>query len=411
MRPTASRSWTWPLLIGLGFLISCAGGDSDLRVERRAAPRVIAPSDFYAGTMSDDDADDTTDGEAPDEGPRIAPGIDPDDAASSEVAPNTRIIVGGLVGQVNGRPIFADAFFEPMAEEMAIMGRESASQREFVAKAWPRITQQLRRLIDNELILAEAESRLTEQQRIGIRYWLDSTRREIIRQSAGSEAAANERLQERYGTELDPQLDQIRAAQLVEMELRNKVEQNVVVSWRDIERYYREHSDEFNPPAMIQLRLIVVPMSDESARSAVKRELEEGRLFSEVATRHSRFMASDGGLMAPTPLVEGIDATPLTAWPEVDAAIRDLDEGAVAGPIDAGSNTVWAQIVNLESGEGRSLYEVQTEIETRIRDQRILQEQSKYIGELRARGSYDDLDRMALKLLDISIKRWAPEAP
>jgi len=56
--------------------------------------------------------------------------------------PGTRIIVDSLVGQVNGRPIYADTFFQPIRDQLRAIARRT-TQREFLEQAQEVITQHL----------------------------------------------------------------------------------------------------------------------------------------------------------------------------------------------------------------------------------------------------------------------------
>ena len=80
--------------------------------------------------------------------------------------PGESVIVDSLVGHVNGRPIFADEFLEPIEDRLLRASEETIGiQREQVFMMI--INDWLREVVLNELILAVAQASLTEQQQMG----------------------------------------------------------------------------------------------------------------------------------------------------------------------------------------------------------------------------------------------------
>ncbi len=114
-----------------------------------------------------------------------------------------------------------------------------------------------------------------------------------------------------------------------------------------------------------------------------------------------------GGLLDPMPLTQGLESTAITRWPEVDALARTLREGEFGGPVVNGDLAIWVYVENFEDGTGRSLYDLQHEIQERLANERFAAEQKKYLADLFARGNMDDFNNMTYLLLDIAIQRWA----
>ena len=68
--------------------------------------------------------------------------------------------VEGLVGQVNGRPVFADAFFNPIEDRLiaiAAMPDRAEARRALVAV----VSREFKETVDSELVVADAESQLS----------------------------------------------------------------------------------------------------------------------------------------------------------------------------------------------------------------------------------------------------------
>lgn len=391
-------------------LISCAARESGLASmpPRPRAVRTISKSEFRAPSGGSEPAPApavaaATAADAPLSPAPTQPGTDPPAPAEAARIP-VSVTHAGLVGQVNGRPIYVADFFEPIENELRIRGREK-TRREFVQIAFPLIQRQLAELIKNELVYAEAEASLTENERIGLRYFIRQLESDVTR--TRGRLAQEERLREETGLGVDEVVELERRRQLVLYKIQSEIRRRVIVSWRDVERYYRDHREEFNPPASIQLRLLTVPANDAARRRAVEQALADGFLFGPLAEEHSTMLASRGGLLDPTPLSGGIENTALTRWPEVDALARTLRQGEHGGPVVAGDLAVWVYVEQYADGTGRSLYDAQHEIENRLFQERYAEEERRYLSELFARGNMDDFDNMSYLLLDIALQRWA----
>lgn len=340
----------------------------------------------------------------------------PDEAMDARGAPSKPplpprsgepLIVSGLVGQVNGRPIYVDEFFEPIASQLELLGREK-TRREFVAEAYLLIGQRLRDLVINELVYAEALTMVTENQEIGLRYFLKQLEEDVTTSAGeGSRFRADQRLLEESGITVDELVEQEKRRQLIQFFIQKDIEKRVFISWRDIERYYRDNAEEFNPPASIQLRILTVPADDAPRRAAVEQGLADDLPFEYLAGQHGTTLASRQGLLPETPLPNGIENTPLTRWPSVDAVARTLAVGEHGGPVEEGDQLIWVHVEKHEDGAGRSLYEAQLDIQNKIHDQRYAEEQAKYLSDLFGRGNTDDLEEMSLSLLTVALRRWA----
>lgn len=310
----------------------------------------------------------------------------------------------GLVGQVNGRPIYVSEFFAPIENELRILGRDK-TREEFIIGAYDVIQRRLAELIKNELIYAEAQSALTENERVGLTYFLQQLEGDLTRDNG--RGAADRRFREQKGLGVDEIIELERRRQLIRYKVQSEIEKRVIISWRDVQRYYRDHQAEFNPPASIQLRLLAVAADDAALRAEIEKSLADGYLFSSLAEQYSTILASRGGLMEPTLLSSGLADTALTAWPQVDAIARTLQKGEYGGPVVVGGRAIWVYVENHSDGAGRSLYDVQLEIQKKLYDERYREEERKYLADLFARGNMDDFDNMAILLLDIAMQRWA----
>ena len=106
--------------------------------------------------------------------------------------PGEKVIVDSLVGHINGRPVFADEFLEPIEDRLL---READTKRgvELESSFLQIINEWLREVVQNELILAEAQAGLTEQEQLGLFAWLKRVYNEEIREGGGTRSGAERR--------------------------------------------------------------------------------------------------------------------------------------------------------------------------------------------------------------------------
>ena len=107
-----------------------------------------------------------------------------DEAYDLSIRSGQSIVVDSLIGQVNGRPIFADEILTPIMDQLnADYQRLPWDQfRMYVVQM---VSRQLREVIYNELFLSEARAGLSEQQEGGFLAWMNDMRGELIMQRGG----------------------------------------------------------------------------------------------------------------------------------------------------------------------------------------------------------------------------------
>ena len=133
-----------------------------------------------------------------------APLVPANTATTSAKTPIFRELqVDQLVGQINGRPVYADEFFEPMDERLT-REAERLNQRDFIAFARKEIEASLWDTLRDELLLSEFQGSLTNEQRLGVLAFIEEVRRDIVSGNLGSEALASQRLREAEGLDFPP---------------------------------------------------------------------------------------------------------------------------------------------------------------------------------------------------------------
>ena len=319
--------------------------------------------------------------------------------------PGRRWPVESLVGQINGRPIFAGEFFEPIEDRLlriAAMDNRAEARRGIIDLVRARFEE----FIDSELVIAEAESGLSPEQKQGLFAWLMNLREEEIARRGGSLAAAEESVLEEQGLSLEEFMNRRRDIALASDLLRRKIEPRVIVSWREIEAEYRRRESEFNPPASIRIgRIRLVDRGETSEVIArVRAAFAAGAPFAEVA--RSIGLADDGFWREFTIGPDGVAGLDLA--PEFRDSLEGVPTGAAGTEIVRGNATTWLGILAIDEPTGQSLFEprVQLGLQEMLRSRRFQVEQNRYLQSLRRRWVSEDIGKMRERLTTIALDRY-----
>ena len=325
---------------------------------------------------------------------------------SQRLRPGERVLVDSLVGQVNGQPIFADEFFEPIEDQLVALSKQTRGEQ-FVIEAGALVSEELRQVVLNALFLAEAEAMLTVEEKQGIRAWLAHLEKNVIAGYGGSREQTDRALRESEDQSIEDHLEGMKDRALIQKLVQEKIAPRVIVSWRDIEREYQRREAEFNPSPEITLARIRVPTASQpEIIEEVTLRLAAGEGFLEVAESVGRgngvwetFEVADGDLSN----VEFANET-LT-----DALAGLRDTGDMTEAFEIGTTTWWVYVVEFDLPERRDLYDpdVQRILASAIRRARGGEEQDRFIASLLERGIFDELEEMGQRLLRIAVRRYA----
>jgi len=313
--------------------------------------------------------------------------------------------VDAMVGQVNGRPIYAGDVFKRIGEPQFVNLGQSLPRLEFRQEASRLVAAHLRDIIANSMILAEAEQSLTEQEQLGLLDLLKKERENIINQFGGFLSGAEQGLKRDRGVTLEEYIESRRQEVLVQKFLRENLWPKIHISRRDVERYYREHYDEYHQPGSVTLRMIVV--RNEPAAADVEAALAEGTPFADVASKHSRIRAGQGGLLSEMRLRDGLKRFKGTRWRTLNEAVRKLEKGEHTDRVKIDRGFAWAYVEEIKPPKSIALREVYLEIEQKLKTAEFNRLSQKYLADLMAKGSYTPVDRMAESLVEVAMNRYA----
>lgn len=336
------------------------------------------------------------------------PGPPPVETVPPPLSSEGVIVLDAKVGEINGRPIFASAFLEPLDGRLRALAKERAGNFTAWQTEAARIIQAaLEREVVDELLLAEAYAMLEPEQReYGLRVFLRQVRSDFIRRSEGSAELADARLREQEGLTIDQKAKEALERELVATVVHRHILPRVNVSARDQREYYERHFDRFNPPGTAKLRVIRVPLTDESGAESVRTALESGMSFEEAARLEANtYRRADAGLheITVTGLYEEAEIFGIT---EINDAARALRPGETIGPITAANSLFWITLVSIDRPEGVDFYDAQLTISEELRNRQFREEENRYLDRLLKAGSYTNLEQTAERLLAIATERY-----
>jgi hypothetical protein len=316
------------------------------------------------------------------------------------------VLIEAKVGDINGRPVYADAFLEPLSGRLSAEAARMPRSR-WVAFAREQIDRELYSIVSDELLRAEALSTLTAPQKQNLRGFIQSLRGELASQNYGSSALAARSLDEGQGLTEEEYLAQREASLLVQETIRTRVSSRVQVSWRDIRQRYDRDRDEYQTPPIARFRLVRVA-SDE-ALEEVRRRLASGEPFASIARSDLNLSSPDTGGLQVFEFSEPFEEAEFYGNDAMNDAARTLTPGNWAGPIGLGRQWVWVYLVEIEE-TARTLYEAQLEIEAELRSERQRDELLKFQNNLLGRVSNAELQELRNRILRIAIARYGPSA-
>jgi hypothetical protein len=314
-------------------------------------------------------------------------------------------LVDVKVGDINGRPVYANTFLDDMADQLRA---EAARMKfpEWQKFAKDKIDEKLNREIRDELLRAEAVGNFSPEQKQGFLSFMKSVQERVQSQSLGSRAAADERLESTEGMSLDQYMKKREQEELIGFQLREKIEKRVSVPWRDIKQEYDRYFDSFNPPPKAQFRLVQIPADKPDDIKAFEEKRAAGESFATLAADKTlnRYKPETGGLEERE--IKGDRAKAgLFGNEALNAAARTISPGETVGPIKVGDNQAWLSLDSIIE-KNRTLYDAQMDIESILKRRRAAEATDKYIARLRERASISSSKDMTSQLLTVAESRF-----
>lgn len=340
--------------------------------------------------------------------PGAAPADDGTKPAGSTIV-NGVWPVDALIGQVNGKPLYANEFLIPREDRLRSIARATPGDREKAYEEFRSlIYSAFDQFVNNELVISEAESAIPDEAKEGLLAWMRDLQEQEIANRGGTRSEAQRSIEEEFpGTTIEEfmkrQKNEILAADL----MRRRVRPRAIVSWRDIERLYERNREVFNPPPTLRVGRIAVPKADQAKVDQVKAMFVEGKTFEQVATALS---VPNGGMWREFKLgPQGIDGIP-DLVDDLKTRMKELKQGVVDGPVEQRSQVSWMTLFESKQAPPRSIFEprLQLQLRRQLESERFGIEQYRYLNALRTRWIAEDLMLMRERLFNFALDRYWP---
>ncbi|MGD9688471.1 MAG: hypothetical protein AB7V47_01895 [Phycisphaerales bacterium] len=386
-----------------GDFRSASGGEGGNATESRAPARPSVPLVVSAGPKPDDLKD-----------VAVIAG-DPVNVIKPEAqATAGSVTIDALVGQINGKPIYADKFLSPLDARLRADRAQSRTREAFLRTARDVMYDRLQAILIDELLTAEARAQLTPEQRQGLFYFVNQVRDNLASRYGGSREVAEQTLREREGRGFEAQVQEEKKLTLQRMVLSRNVDPRVNVSWRDVLRAYEKEYLEKLGDSVALVRMIIIEASNAEAVQGVVDGLASGKPFVEVANvganilpkgEEGVFKWSFKGDFATAKLVE--DAV-------LNEKVHTLDpERApqVVGPFDyrfggRRDTKVWMCLEGVQRPKPAPLEDVQLKLYYDLAARRRVDEQTRFFQGLIERASFSPLVEMLERLVPIAVERY-----
>ncbi len=348
------------------------------------------------------------------EGVSIRPGA-PDAPPSPSARPAGKpVIVDALVGQINGKPVYASQFLDEFEARFTAQAAENKdSPRVWQRDAVSAVRNKLQNETVQELMLAEARSVLSPEERRGLLFFLSNIRENLVSQSGGSAEAANARLAEMEEGSLDIRARNERDLALLQMVYQRFILPRVNVSWRDVQVEYERQYERFNPLGKATVRMIWADPRDTAKIEQIKNQLAS-KPFAEVASDRglNAFLPSDGGKYELELTGREIKDVKPFKFAELNTLFASLTEKVPAGPVTYRDTeqrrdvTAWMVLERVDRPESQTLKQAQLELYRELRTRKLDEESRRFVSRIKEKGTATSEDEMIAKLVNIAAQRF-----
>ena len=328
-------------------------------------------------------------------------------SATAPAALGPAVSADAMVGQINGKPVFASELLDPLDGRLAALTREVKTPQLWTRRAGEMIGNALIERVRNELVVAEARNRLSAEERAGLLNLVGRLQSFFQAQAGGSLEQAREDLQSRTGEEsLDRILADERDQILIRRLFNETVEPNVRVPWTAVERYYRDNPAQFKPAGEAVFRVVMIDASDEAALTQAAAAAEDDAAFTELASSNTNGFLREKGGERRLPLSKPLIEQELLGSKAINDRALALPERSTVGPLEfGGQRKVWVRRMADNRPAQRSFDQAQLDIVAALINARRGRETAEFTQTLLGTSSYTPIEPMVQQLINIAIAR------
>jgi parvulin-like peptidyl-prolyl isomerase len=265
------------------------------------------------------------------------------------------MVVGVVVAEVDGQPIFANKILALSQRELAVRAKE-LDEKSFRRLAMQQIERDQKELVRNELEFRAAQRSLSEDERKLARSLTTKWLNETVAHAGGSEVQLRQRLRAE-GFDFDEVLEERHREFMAQVYYQRKVIPMIVITADAMREYYDKYKEkEFSEQAGVSFRVIKVSTKEvgdsERARSLADEihaeAVAEPDKFAQLATRRNKeeTLAKSGGMP-----IEGLLSRGSWKVKEVEDAAWELQPGEVSPVVTVGDDYYIVKLERKSAGK------------------------------------------------------------
>ena len=319
------------------------------------------------------------------------------------------LVLGSVVANVNGSPIYAHELMRQVAPVLKARARE-LDDRQFKLAAQRELTRQRQILIRDELEYAAAQRNTTQDEVKEAKARTFAFRDRLISQSGGSEQVARARIRE-GGEDFDKMLAQEERRELVKIYYIKKIFPRVTVTVDEMRRFYEQNREKrFTVASQASIRLIRIDAKDVGTDAIAQQQINDARRrasagenFDALSDEYNKMpvlIQNEGKL---GPISKGAYAVG-----EVDDAIWATEPGKVTPVVKSGTAYYVALVVDKKEGRTMAFdeQEVQTAINGSLREQKMAELQEKQRDALMTDAVIQADDTMLQPVVEMAMQMY-----
>ena len=340
------------------------------------------------------------------------------------------ITVEALVGQVNGRPVYANAVLEPLSDQL-----EAHAKTMSRSATLELVLGEMYKVVKNDLLLSEARSGMTREQEYGLFAVIGQMRSDLASAQGGSQTKMRQDIEQHSGVSVERFLEFQRDLILIEALDRQEIWPKVNVTWRDIQREFQQVSlGEFIPAGK----------PDDARTDAVLLGLQKGIPLSSIEAAKGSVTIEKIQLSLDDPRVEEIkqgfasglafaDVVELMQIPTVErgngywsktfemgrGGVADIDVadmiksklvgakvGDVLPPTQLRTTMLWVSIAQKQKPISLYNRRIQIALRNALRWVQFNREKNRFVQSLWGDGSIHEVKAMAERVTNIAVRRY-----
>jgi len=331
-------------------------------------------------------------------------------------------VVGGIVADVNGTPIYATQVLSEIERTLAA-GAKDKSPAEFRRFAEQRIGEQVTAQVQSQLLFAAAERMLEQQEKTQAELLTQAWRQQQITESGGSLELARQRAPEIAARadlpdnlSFDDLVQRMYRVNMIRVLMQKKVWPRVQVSAEDMRRYYRQNIDKFTEPSALKFRLIQSSVKAAGSRDAALDKIVKLRGEIEAGQIDFAKAAADPQYNDDPKLRQYAGELPGGGWVQkgsyrlenVEKELWDLKPGQITKPVDEGGAFYIAMLEDKKDGkvEPFESESVQGTIRTALSAEQVQAIRSEMLMDLARQASERMSPDMLNTALDMAMQQY-----